>query len=218
MRLSGRRRCFGSPLGRTWRSGPFRALAFLGLTAGAALALWLPVASANDRPTADHLRAGLPTAHVRWSGYHGVKFGEQLSAAAKKLHGRVASDEPRSDAHYLSYPGELVAISGTMRWEGSGGLRYQVRSGRKVGSFQGLSGRVIFPRRTFIGESLARFRRSLGKGARPEKPEHNAAIGYYLVGPRGRTLWGWGSSSDGVVAIGLAESLAGARVDWGNEG
>jgi hypothetical protein len=156
---------------------------------------------------------------VRWSGYHGVKFGEALSVAAKRLHGKVESDEPRSDAHFLNYPGALVAISGSLRWEGSGGLRYQVRSGRTVGSFQGLSGRVTFPRRTFMGESLAQFRRSLGKGARPEKPEHNAAIGYYLVGPHGRALWAWGSSSTGVVeAIGLTESLAGARVDWGYEG
>jgi hypothetical protein len=76
----------------------------------------------------------------------------------------------------------------------------------------------MFPRHTFVGESLARFRRSLGKGGRPEKPEHNAAIGYYLVGPHGRTLWGYGSSDTGVELIGLAESFAGARSDWGNEG
>jgi hypothetical protein len=190
VRLSSKRRYFESPPGRIWRSDPFRALASCCLTAGAALALWLPVASANGRPTPDRLLAGRPTA-----------------------------DEPRSDANFLSYPDELVSISGSMRWEGSGGLRYQVRSGRKVGSFQGLSGRVTFPRRTFLGESLAQFRRSLGKGARPEKPEHNAANGYYVIGPHGRTLWAWGSSSAGMVeAIGLAESLAGARIDWGYEG
>jgi hypothetical protein len=130
----------------------------------------------------------------------------------------VESDEPRSDANHVYYTGEPVSISGSMRWEESGGLRFQVRSGRTVGSFQDLSGRVTFPRHTFIGESLARFRRSLGKGARPENPEHEAAIGYYLVGPHGRTLWAWGSRSAGVIAIGLAESLAGAEVDWSNEG
>jgi hypothetical protein len=156
---------------------------------------------------------------VRWSGYHGVKFGEPLSVAAKRLHGRVESDEPRSDANFLDYTGAPVGISGSLRWEGSGSLRYQVRSGRKVGSFLSTSGRVMFPRHTFVGESLAQFRRSLAKGARSERPEHSAAIGYYLVGPHDRTLWAYGSSDTRVVqAIGLAESLAGARFDWGYEG
>jgi hypothetical protein len=76
----------------------------------------------------------------------------------------------------------------------------------------------MFPRHTFAGESLARFRRSLGNSARPESPEHEAAIGYYLVGPHGRTLWAWGTNSAGVILIGLAESLAGAEVDWGYQG
>jgi hypothetical protein len=155
---------------------------------------------------------------VTWSGYRGVEFGEPLAVAARKLHGRVESDEPRSDANFVYYAGEPVSISGSMRWESSGGVRFQVRSGKEVGSFQGLSGSVTFPRHTFVGESLARFRRSLGKGARAERPEHSAAVGYYLVGPHGRTLWAWGSSSTGVQAIGLAESLAGARIDWGAEG
>jgi hypothetical protein len=177
---------------------PFRTLVSCCLAAGVALAFWIPEASAA-------------TAHVRWSGYHGVKFGEPLSAAARKVHGRVASDEPRSDARFLDYPGALVSIKGSLDPEG-------VRSEGTVGSFQGLSARVVFPHHTFIGESLARFRRSLGKGARPERPEHNAARGYYLVGPHGRTLWAWGASSAGVIAIGLSESLAGAEADWGYEG
>jgi hypothetical protein len=172
--------------------------------------MWLPVASAHYRPTPDRLMAGRPKAHVRWSGFHGVKFGEPLSAAAKKVHGKVMSDMPRSDARSVYYPG-LVAIKGSLGADG-------YRSGGTVGSFQAFSERVIFPHHTFVGESLARFRRALGKGARPERPEHNAAIGYYLVGPHGRTLWAWGSSDTGVVAIGIAESLAGAEVDWGYEG
>jgi hypothetical protein len=182
------------------------------LTAGAALAVCLPVASASARPAPDRLQARQQArAHVRWSGVLGVKFGEPLSAAARKLHGTVGSDEPRSDARFLNYPGELVAIKGSLGADG-------YRSGRTVGSFQAFSEGVIFPHHTFVGESLARFRRSLGKGARSEKPEHNAAVGYYLVGPHGRTLWAWGSGSTGVVAIGIAESLAGAEADWGYEG
>lgn len=185
---------------------------------GAALAVWLPVASANARPTPARLLAVRPRAHVRWSGFHGVKFGEPLSGAARRLHGTVESDEPRSDARFVDYPDALVGISGSLRWESSGDLRFQVRSGREVGSFLSTSGRVMFPRHTSAGESLARFRGALGKGARPERPEHNAAIGYYLVGPHGRTLWAWGSSDTGVTVIGLAESLAGAELDWTNEG
>jgi hypothetical protein len=188
----------------------FRALACLCLMVGTALAVWQPVASAHYRPTPEHRLAAGPKAHVRWSGFHGVKFGEPLSAAAKKVHGRVMSDMPRSDARSVYYPG-LVAIKGSLGADG-------YRSGGTVGSFQAFSERVIFPHHTFMGESLARFRRALGKGARPERPEHNAAIGYYLVGPHGRTLWAWGSGDTGVLAIGIAESLAGAEVDWVYEG
>ena len=174
------------------------------------LALWLPVASANERPAPDRLQARQHAkAHVRWSGFHGVKFGEPLSAAAEKLHGRVTSDEPRSDSKFLDYPG-AVSISGSLGADG-------YRSGGTVGSFQAFSASVIFPHHTFVGESLTRFRGSLGKGARPEKPEHNAATGYYLVGPHGRTLWAWGTNSTVVFAIGIAESLAGAELDWGAE-
>ncbi len=148
-----------------------------------------------------------------------MKFGEPLSAAARKLHGRVESDEPRSDARGVDYPDALVGIGGSLRWEEAGGFRVPVRSGTMVGSFLSTSERVMFPRHTFAGESLARFRGALGKGARPERPEHNAAIGYYFVGPHGRTLWAYGSSSTGTVGlIGLAESLAGAELDWTNEG
>jgi hypothetical protein len=170
------------------------------LALGVALVLWVPVASA----------VGGPHAHVSWSGFRGVEFGEPLSAAAKKLGGRVESDEPRSEARSVNYPDALVGIAGE--------LRSEVRSGSTVGSFLSTSERVIFPHHTFAGESLARFRRSLGKGARPERPEHSAAIGFYLVGPHGRTLWAWGSKDTGVLVIGLAESLAGARIDWGYEG
>jgi hypothetical protein len=189
------------------------------MTVGAMLALWLSVASANDRPSPDRLSTRQhAAAHVRWSGFHGVKFGEPLSVAARTLDGRVTSDEPRSDARGVDYPGALVGIGGSMRWEESGGIRFQVRSGGNVGSFLSTSPRVKFPRRTFAGESLARFRRSLGKDGRPERPEHEAAIGYYLVGPHGRTLWAWGTRSAGVIVIGLAESLAGAEIDWGYQG
>lgn len=208
------RRCLESTSGRRWQSDSFRGLASICLTAVAALTLWLPVASANNRYTLAH-RHG--TAHVKWSGYHGVKFGEPLSAAARRLHGSVKSDEPRSPALSLEYPG-LVAVLGSLRWEASGELRSPYRSGPNVGSFEAFSGRVRFPHRTFVGESLGRFRRSLGKGARPERPEHSAAIGYYLVGPHGRTLWGWGARSTGVFVIGIAESLGGAEIDWGYEG
>jgi hypothetical protein len=205
----------GSPMRR---KGYLWSLALLSLAAAV-----FPTVASGRTSVLSTMRipaaARTATAHVRWSGFHGVKFGEPLSAAAKKLHGTVRSDEPRSDARYVSYPGPMVAISGSMRWEGSDGLRYQVRSGRTVGSFQALGEGVTFPRGAFVGESLARFKRSLGKGARPQRPEHNAAVGYYLVGPHGRTLWAWGSKTTGTVtAIGLAESLAGARVDWGNEG
>lgn len=170
-------------------------------------------------PAPDRLQASRPKAHVRWSGFHGVKFGEPLSAAARKLHGWVESDRPRSGNWSVSYPDALVGIGGALRWVESYGQRFRERSGREVGSFLSASGRVMFPRHTFAGESLARFRRSLGKGARPERPEHNAAIGYYLVGPHGRTLWAYGSASTGTVdLIGLAESLTGAKYDWGFEG
>lgn len=191
------------------------------VAAAAAVSLLLPVASADNRPTSESLPAGRPgtAQHVTWSGYHGVKFGEPLKAAARRLHGKAKSDEPRSDAKFVDYPGGLVAIFGSLRWEGSGAFRAQVRSGRKVGSFLTLSRHVIFPHHAFVGESLARFRRSLGKRGRRERPEHNAAVGYYLVGPRGRTLWAYGSrSTRRVEAIGLTESLAGARVDWSAEG
>lgn len=90
------------------------------LTAGAGLAFWSPVASANDRPALDRLLASRPKAHVRWSSFHGVKFGEPLSAAARKLHDRVESDEPRSDAHFVDFPGPPLAILGAMRRDGSG--------------------------------------------------------------------------------------------------
>lgn len=195
-----------------------RWLALLCLTAGVALAIRLPVASAHAGPTPEPLMMGGPKAHVRWSGFHGVKFGEPLSAAAKKLRGRVTSDEPRSDAKGVDYPDALVGIGGSMRWEEYDGLRGGVRSGSTVGSFLSTSERVMFPRHTFAGESLASFRRVLGKGARPERPEHEAAIGYYLLGPHGRTLWAWGSNEFGIAVIGLAESLAGAEEDWGYEG
>jgi hypothetical protein len=192
--------------------------ACLSLTALATFAVWLPVASANDRPTPTRLQAVQSKAHVRRSGFRRVKFGEPLSDVAKRLHGTVRSDEPRSAARFVDYPDALVGISGSLRWESSGSLRFQVRSGREVRSFLSTSGRVMFPHHTFAGESLSQFRRALGKGARPERPEHNAAIGYYLVGPHGRTLWAWGSSDTGVAVIGLAESLAGAELDWGNGG
>jgi hypothetical protein len=178
----------------------------------AALVLALPVAAGAEHPAAG------PKAHVRWSGFHGVKFGEPLSAAAKKLHGRVTSDMPRSHAKGVNYPDALVGIGGTLRWEESYGYRIPVRSGTTVGSFLSTSERVMFPRHTFFGEPFAKFKRALGKGARPERPEHNAAIGYYLVGPHGRTLWAWGSQRYGVELIGIAESLAGAELDWTNEG
>jgi hypothetical protein len=191
----------------------------LAVAAGAALTLWIPVAAANGRTAPEPLRVGRATkAHVRWSGFHGVKFGEPLSAVARELHGRVGSDEPRSAARFVDYPAALVGIGGSLRWEESSGVRFQDRSGTTVGSFLSTSERVVFPRHTHVGESLARFRRALGKGARPERPEHNAAIGYYLVGPHGRTLWAWGSSDTGVAIVGLAESLAGAKLDWSNEG
>jgi hypothetical protein len=196
----------------------FRALVCLCLTAGAALVVWLPVASAGDRPAPDRLMTGGHEAHVRWSGFHGVKFGEPLPAAAKQLHGRVTSDEPRSDAKGVNYSDALVGIGGSMEWEEYDGVRSGVRSGSTVGSFLSTSERVMFPRHTFAGEPLAKFKRALGKGARPERPEHNAAIGDYLVGPNGRTLWAWGSSDTGVAVIGIAESLAGAETDWGYEG
>jgi hypothetical protein len=128
------------------------------------------------------------------------------------------SDEPRSDAKDVDYPDALVGIGGSMRWEESGGFRFPVRSGTTVGSFLTTSQRVLFPRHTHAGEPLARFRRALGAGARPERPEHNAAFGYYFVGPHGRTLWAYGSGDTGVAVIGLAESLAGAELDWTNEG
>jgi hypothetical protein len=185
-----------------------------------AVATWVPVASAHaHRPTLDRQqakRAGW--AHVRWSGYRGVQFGEPLSIAARKLHGRVRSDEPRSDAWSLVYPGGRVSIGGSLQWEESGGFRSQNRSGSTVGSFLTASEHVMLPRHTFVGESLTRFRRSLGKGARPQRPEHNPAIGFYLVGPHGRTLWGYGSRETGLAYIGIAESLAGAKFDWGYEG
>jgi hypothetical protein len=178
----------------------------------AAMVLALPVAAGAEHPAAG------PKAHVRWSGFHGVKFGEPLSAAAKKLHGRVTSDMPRSEAKGVEYPDALVGIGGSMQWDEYDGVRSGVRSGSTVGSFLSTSERVMFPRHTFFGESLAKFKRALGSGARPERPEHNAAIGYYLVGPHGRTLWAWGSQRYGVELIGIAESLAGAEVDWGYEG
>jgi hypothetical protein len=56
----------------------------------------------------------------------------------------------------------------------------------------------VFPHHTSMGESLARIKRSLGSGVHPEDPERNAAIGYYLVVPRGRTLRG-GGTKDGEV-------------------
>jgi len=210
--MSRRKQRIGPPPGRIRRRGPLRTLASCCLATGAALVLWVPVASAAGRPVPELLQARQHAkAHVRWSGYHGVRFGEPLSEAARKLHGTVMSDEPRSDSRFLNYPGDLVAIKGTLDGDG-------YRSGGTVGSFQAFSEGVIFPHHTFVGESLTRFRRSLGKGARPETPEHNAATGYYLVGPHGWTLWAWGTSSTGVAAIGIAESLAGAEADWSYEG
>jgi hypothetical protein len=176
-----------------------------------------PVAGANSRSTPDRLLLGRQ-AKVTWSGFHGVTFGEPLSDAARRLHGTVRSDEPRTDARFVYYAGEPVSIGGSMRWQSAGGIRFQVGSGETVGSFLALSDRVIFPRHAFIGEPLSRFRRSLGKGGRPERPEHNAATGYYLVGPHGRTLWAWGQNDVGVESIGLSESLEAARSEWGYEG
>jgi hypothetical protein len=148
-----------------------------------------------------------------------VVFGELLSAAAKRLGGTIGTDEPRSDDRFLTFPGDTAtSIAGSLRSEVVGGTRSLTRSGPTVGSFSSVSARIRYPRGTFVGESLARFKRVLGHGARPERREHNAAIGYYLVGPQGRTLWGYGTSQNGVLAIGLAESLTGARIDWSNEG
>jgi hypothetical protein len=183
----------------------------------------LAVACATDDLGFGRIRRAQPaTLHVTWSGFRGIKFGEKLVDAAKALHGRAACSELPVDRCGVVYPGDsTVSVSGSLRWEGSNGNRFQVRAGRAVGSFQSFASgerRVEYPLGTFIGQSLADFRRELGSGARRERPEHNAALGYYLVGPHGRTLWGWGDRQTGLVAIGLAESLAGARFDWSYEG
>jgi hypothetical protein len=176
---------------------------------------WVAVACAKNDPGF----SPLATPAVTWSGYRGVTFGETLKAAAGKLHGTIKSDEPRDNANLFFYPGDSSVYLYPS-------LRDNIRSGTIVGSFESALGigsasggeGVMYPLGTHVGESLAAFKRALGPGARPEIPEHNAGVGYYLVGPNGRTLWGYGSHGGPIGNIGLASSLATARYDWGYEG
>lgn len=188
----------------------------------AAISMAVATVVAGLSELADHaLAAESRTAqlNVTWSGYDGVSFGEALTAAARTLHGTVASDAPRSNDKFLAYPGAgLVAISGSLRSETESGIRVISRSGPDVGGFLSRSRRVRFPDDTHADESLTQFKRALGSGIRPERPEPNGATGYYLVGPHGRTVWAYGDSRDGILVIGLAESLAGARHDWNDQG
>jgi hypothetical protein len=184
---------------------------------------WLENARARHRVGVSVARkAQAAPLHVTWSGFRTVTFEETLVDAAKALHGRVTCSKLPTESCGVTYPGDLsVSVSGSLRWTGSKGNSFPLRTGRTVGSFQSFSGGkrpVRYPRGTFVGQSLAHFKRALGSRARRERPEHNAAVGYYLVGPHGRTLWGWGDSRTGIIAIGLAESLAGAKFDWQFEG
>ena len=79
---------------------------------------WIASVLASSSPT---------TLSVTWSGFRGVTFDESLSAAAKKLHGKIESDEPRSDAKSIVYPAEEVAVNASLRWQSSDGVRFQDR-------------------------------------------------------------------------------------------
>jgi hypothetical protein len=157
---------------------------------------------------------------VTWTGYRGVTFGESLQAAAKTLHGTVKSGALTSTPNSLIYPGEenTVDVLPSLVWLDDNVGRHQSRASNTVGSFWSIGNRepILYPLGTFDGQSLAKFKRALGAHAHRFEPAVSSETGYYLVGPHGRVIWGYGDSA--INAIGLASSLSDAKFQWRIEG